>query len=226
MVREQGHHVQIEFDLFREVKGMRAIKDLATALVAGVMIIGFLLMSLWAYNRDFHHVEAAEEETITCVDLVALMLNMETGEDNDMGYAVYESVPVEFEDQVTINSFANNYGVPISFVWAIAAKETQFDADAVGDNGDSIGMFQINTKWQSERMEDLGVEKADLVNPVDCALVAIDYMAELYAIKGSWAFVAMAYNEGPESAKEKWRKETYRTDYSLEVLAYMDEFTR
>lgn len=202
---------------------MRTIKDIATALVAGMMIIGFLMMSLMAYNRDFH-VEA-EEETIACVDLVKLMLDMEE-EENEMGYAVYESVPVEFEDQVTINSFANNYGVPISFVWAIAAKETQFDADAVGDNGDSIGMFQINTKWQSERMEDLGVEKADLVNPVDCALVAIDYMAELYAIKGSWAFVAMAYNEGAESALANWRKGTYRTVYSLEVLEYMNNFKR
>lgn len=202
---------------------MRTIKDIATALVAGMMIIGFLMMSLMAYNRDFH-VEA-EEETIACVDLVKLMLDMEE-EENEMGYAVYESVPVEFEDQVTINSFANNYGVPISLVWAIAEKESNFDNYAVGDDGDSIGMFQVNTKWQTERMEELGVEKADLIDTENCALVAIDYMAELFQIKGSWAFVAMAYNEGAESALAKWRKGTYRTVYSLEVLEYMSNFKR
>lgn len=202
---------------------MRTIKDLATALVAGVMIIGFLLMSLWAYNRDFH-VEAAEE-TIACVDLVKLMLDMEEEED-EMRCAVYEDVPVEFEDQVTVNDIANNYGVPISLIWAIAKKESGFDNYAVGDSGNSIGMFQIHTKWQKERMNDLGVEKADLIDVENCALVAIDYMAELYKTKGSWAFVAMAYNEGADSALEKWNNGTYRTDYSLVVLAYMDEFTR
>lgn len=198
----------------------RAVRELVTGLLVGAAIIGFLVISLIAYNRDFH--VRAEEETAEHIDLLKLMMESE----DDMGYAVYEDVPVEFEDQVAVNSIANNYGVPISLVWAIAEKESNFDDYAVGDDGDSIGMFQVNTKWQAERMEELGVEKADLIDTENCALVAIDYMAELFQIKGSWAFVAMAYNEGSQSALEKWRKGTYRTVYSLEVLEYMSNYKR
>ena len=42
-------------------------------------------------------------------------------------------------------------------VMAIANRETggTFRADTVGDNGGSIGMFQINTRWHTDRMERL-----------------------------------------------------------------------
>lgn len=202
----------------------RAVREIISGLMIGAAIIGFLAVSMIAYNRDFH--VRAEEEAVEHIDLLALMMEMEEEDGDDMGYAVYEDVPVEFEYQVAVNSIANNYGVPISLVWAIAEKESNFDDYAVGDDGDSIGMFQVNTKWQTERMEELGVEKADLIDTENCALVAIDYMAELFQIKGSWAFVAMAYNEGAESALAKWRKGTYRTVYSLEVLEYMSNFKR
>lgn len=199
------------------------VKEIITGGIVGIAILGFMVFSLWAYNADFR-VDAAENIDIDSLDLMKLLDRYV--EEEDMGYAVYEEVPIDFEGQVAINSIANNYGVPISLVWAIAKKESQFNSDAVGDEGDSIGMMQIQTKWHQERMEDLGVEKADLVDPVENALVAIDYLAELYSQKACWPWVIMAYNEGAERANEKWEKETYRTLYSLEVLSYMNDFTR
>jgi hypothetical protein len=57
---------------------------------------------------------------------------------------------------------------------AIAAVETGFDAKAVGDDGGSVGMFQINTAAQGERIDTLGV--TDLFDAVQCATVAMDYI--------------------------------------------------
>ena len=44
-----------------------------------------------------------------------------------------------------------------SLVMAIAEHESEFQPDLQGDNGQSIGMMQINTKWHTGRMEALGV---------------------------------------------------------------------
>ena len=60
---------------------------------------------------------------------------------------------------------------------AIAAVESDFNPRGIGDDGDSIGMMQINTCWHTGRMAALGV--TDLTDPVQCAAVAIDYLLEL-----------------------------------------------
>ena len=65
-------------------------------------------------------------------------------------------------------------------VMAIATVESGFDSQTVGDDGDSIGMMQINTRWHTGRMEALGV--TDLTDPEQCAAVAIDYLLELEGI--------------------------------------------
>lgn len=113
---------------------------------------------------------------------------------------------------------------------AIAYRETggTFQADAVGDNGGSIGMFQINTRWHTDRMERLGV--TDLTNPVQCAAVAVDYLQELvdrYGFEPESEALLMAYNMGPGGAKKALDAGTTSTEYSREVWAayqgYLEE---
>lgn len=105
---------------------------------------------------------------------------------------------------------------------AIAYRETggTFQADAVGDNGGSIGMFQINTRWHVDRMERLGV--TDLTDPVQCAAVAVDYLKELvdrYGFEPESEALLMAYNMGPGGAKKALAAGTTSTEYSREVWA-------
>ena len=113
-------------------------------------------------------------------------------------------------------------------VMAIAATESDFDSQKIGDDGDSIGMMQINTKWHTGRMEELGV--TDLTDPIQCAVVAIDYLLELEdtmrAGPGDHA-LCMAYNAGPDSAKQKIRSGITVTEYSTAAaaayLGYIEE---
>jgi len=110
---------------------------------------------------------------------------------------------------------------------AIAHKETggTFRADAVGDEGGSVGMFQINTKWHLDRMERLGV--TDLTDPVQCAAVAIDYLKELadrYGFEPESEALLMAYNMGPGGAKKALEAGTTSTAYSREVWALYQGF--
>ena len=109
-------------------------------------------------------------------------------------------------------------------VMAIAYTESRFTPDLVGDDGLSFGMMQINTKWHTGRMEALGV--TDLTDPVQCAMVAIDYLKELEAITGASLedhALYMAYNMGPSGARKAQANGRTSTDYSEAILeAYRD----
>ena len=108
---------------------------------------------------------------------------------------------------------------------AIARTESHFDTDAVGDNGVSIGMMQINTRWHTGRMEALGV--TDLTDPVQCAAVALDYLRELSEGYGfGWITdhdLYMAYNMGPGNARTALNAGTTSSHYSRSVLAAFEE---
>lgn len=88
-----------------------------------------------------------------------------------------ESVPLDAETQAAILELCGGDRDTFCAIMAIAWVESRFDTDAVGDNGVSIGMMQVNTRWHTGRMEALGV--TDLTDPVQCAAVALDYLREL-----------------------------------------------
>ena len=105
-------------------------------------------------------------------------------------------------------------------VMAIASVESGFDAQTVGDGGDSLGMMQINTKWHTGRMEALGV--TDLTDPVQCAAVAIDYLRELearYGFEPESHELCLAYNMGPSGARKALADGITSNNYSESVLS-------
>ena len=115
-----------------------------------------------------------------------------------------------------------------SLVMAIAEHESEFQPDLQGDNGQSIGMMQINTKWHTGRMEALGV--TDLTDPVQCAAVAIDYLRELedrYGFEPESHELCLAYNMGPSGARKALADGITSNNYSESVLStyqnYLEE---
>lgn len=112
-----------------------------------------------------------------------------------------------------------------SLVMAIAEHESEFRPDLLGDNGQSVGMMQINTRWHTGRAEALGV--TDLTDPVQCAIVAIDYLRELesrYGFEPESEELLCAYNIGPAGTRKAQEKGIYSTDYSRTVFATYQDF--
>ena len=110
-------------------------------------------------------------------------------------------------------------------VMAIAWKESLYQTDTIGDDGDSIGMMQINTRWNTDRMERLGV--TDLTDPVQSAMVAVDLLrelAEVYRLEMGSHELAMFYNMGPTGAKRAMDAGTYETAYTQEVIALLQTY--
>ena len=129
-------------------------------------------------------------------------------------------VPLAAETQWAIFEQCGQDADLFCSVMAIAEVESDFDANLLGDGGDSIGMMQINTRWHTGRMEALGV--TDLTDPVQCAVVAIDYLLELEEITEAEPGdhrLYVGYNAGPSRAKR-----TSSTAYSEMVMEIYQEY--
>ena len=106
-------------------------------------------------------------------------------------------------------------------ILAIAERESGLNPNAVGDNGASLGLMQIQPRWSRERMKRLGVD--DLREPRGCVKVAIDILLEYKEKDSDLYFVLMAYNGGVAYAK---RSINTPSDYALKVSERAVELSR
>lgn len=127
--------------------------------------------------------------------------------------ALYD-VPLDAELQLHIIEQAEAHGIDPAIIMAMAYRESGFNAEAIGDGGDSYGLLQIQPRWHYARMERLGC--TDLLDPFQNVTVAVDYLAEqIDRYDGDVAKALVAYNQGHF-------KETI-TDYALAVLDMAEE---
>ena len=191
----------------RNIRAWSIAYGLISVVLCGSITVGGCLQAI----RD----QPKPEEPVTAVSVPVLTIHAEEpainaadlwSDDRSRIDTPLLSADLEAETQWAIFDLCGQDTELFCTVMAIAAVESDFTTDLIGDDGDSIGLMQINTVWHTDRMEALSV--TDLTDPVQCAVVAIDYLTELeetmQAGLGDHALL-MAYNCGPDSAKRKSR---------------------
>lgn len=100
---------------------------------------------------------------------------------------------------------------------ALIEQESDCDPDCVyvTDKEESIGLMQINTRWHTERMEELGV--TDILDPKQNIIVGVDYLLELFRTNPETEWVLNAYNGG-EAYADRMAEIGIVTDYSLQIM--------
>lgn len=108
------------------------------------------------------------------------------------------------------------YGVDYETVFALIEQESYARYDAVGDDGKSKGLTQINEQFHKDRMKRLHI--TDLFNPFQNILCCIDYLAELQDglpdTDTPEADLLATYNYGPNGVQ------TYLWDYGVHHYNY------
>lgn len=107
---------------------------------------------------------------------------------------VMYDVPLSEGLQKHIIAVSEENGIEPEIVLAMAKRESNYVEDAIGDNGASIGLLQVQKKWHMERMERLGCN--DLFDPYQNVTVGVDYLAELLDRYGDIEKALTAYNRG------------------------------
>ena len=135
----------------------------------------------------------------------------------------YFDVPLDKSLQDYIFEVCASYDVDPALVVAIIKKESNFNDDAEGDSGRSLGLMQIQPRWHQARMDRL--KCPDLLNPYHNVTVGTDLLAELFRSGKSLEWVLMAYNGGASYANKKVAAGEV-SDYARTVISYMNSFKK
>lgn len=104
------------------------------------------------------------------------------------------NVNLSVEVQECIITECEKYGINPKIIIAMIEKESGFDRYAIGDDGRSFGLMQVQPKNHLQRMIDL--DCTDLFDPIKNVKVGINYLAECYNRYGSIDKALVAYNSG------------------------------
>ena len=140
---------------------------------------------------------------------------------------ILDSVPLSAQEQSEIYGLCGGDERLFCSVMAIARRESNFRPNAIGDGGSSLGMMQINYRMHQDRINALGVR--DLLNPVECAAVAISYIRELaeeFRVDVSDHVLYVAYRYGSAGARELFSQGIYSTSYTWDIAGYFDAYMR
>lgn len=128
------------------------------------------------------------------------------------------SVPLDDDLQYFIIQLCEDHHIQPSIIFAMIDRESDFDAERIGDNGASFGLLQIQIQYHYERMKRL--DCMNLFDPYQNITVGVDYLAELIDYyDGNVEMALMAYNAGQTGAYNYWFSAgVYSNDYSRDVL--------
>ena len=104
-----------------------------------------------------------------------------------------EELPLTYEEQEALWEACQEFQVDHAVMLALVERETDF-RNVQGDGGDSIGYCQIQPRWWSGLMEEIGAE--DLTDPEDNFRTACAIMAQLTERYGNVEDALSAYNTG------------------------------
>ena len=136
---------------------------------------------------------------------------------------IYFDVPLMHELQDYIFEECEEKEIDPKIIISMIAQESNYKSDVIGDNGNSLGLMQIQPKWHKERMERLACD--DLLNPYQNIKVGIDIVYELKQENSDLYFVLMAYNGGRNYAYKRIDSGNI-SDYALEVIERSQQFER
>jgi hypothetical protein len=166
-------------------------------LVFDIIFVGALALCL-AIVLVCYSAEASHDVTTAPTKETTVVPKAEPSEvelpDIEETMTLYD-VPLDADLQLHIIETAEANGIDPSIVLAMAFHESTYRTDAVGDNGNSYGLLQVQPRWHYARMERLGC--TDLLDPYQNVVVGIDFLCEMLSkYDGDMAKALTAYNKG------------------------------
>lgn len=104
-----------------------------------------------------------------------------------------------------IEETAESYGISPKLVKAIIEVESGGDQNAVGDDGNSLGLMQIQPRYHAQRLK----EGESLLDPKVNVKVGCEILSELIAKYGTLDEVLTVYNAGCDTGDRSYANRVY-----------------
>ena len=217
---------QNEPDIAEKIQSAETIDDLQFG--AGVLFKDIDTKQTGLKNADVFENEQADHAELKNMDVFK---NIPTDYIRDVEGFVYYEIPEEYRKAggyfpITVQkytySLCKQEGVRYALILAMTEWESDYQFDAVGDDGVSVGYLQIGEKWHKERMQKVGA--TDLFNPYENIRVGVDYIKELIDKYGTIQDALAAYNYGEKGAlRHLWNKGIFQYEYNETIMRRMKE---
>lgn len=129
-------------------------------------------------------------------------------------------IPLSQELQIWLIDYCKDIHINPYMIMAMCERESQYNANAVGDSGRSLGIMQIQPKWHEWRMDKLGC--TDLTDARQNMMVGIDILMDLYSKCNDTAWVLMAYNGGEAYANRNYNAGNI-SEYAIYIMTRTEE---
>lgn len=136
----------------------------------------------------------------------------------------FYDIPLDRDLQKHIIEVCDANDINPKLVFALIERESNYNPNAIGDEGTSFGLMQVREMFHKNRMEKLGVE--DLLNPYQNVIVGIDILKEKLDMYDTTYEALTAYNAGDTGAYELYfSKGIEGNDYAYEVVFIMESMS-
>ncbi len=128
------------------------------------------------------------------------------GQEKEIKHTEPKAVKVEEVKEVSIyDRYGKQYGISPKLLKAIAKVESGEKPGIVGDDVESVGLFQIQPKWHMQRLK----EGESLLDPEVNTRVACEILTELMDKYATLDEVLTAYNCGHDTGDRSYANKVY-----------------
>lgn len=149
--------------------------------------------------------EITTEATTTIIETEAATTTVE---------ALYYDIPLPEELQIYTIEVCDEYNINPLVIFAMMEVESIYTIDIIGDNGNAVGILQIQPRFHQGRADELNVSIYDVEGNI---LVAVDLLAELLDKYGDYGLAITAYNRGTASEISEYGKKVLRIASTIEI---------
>lgn len=103
-------------------------------------------------------------------EMVLLMPEQETAEPAEKLYEI--DMPAELQREIA--GLCEQYEYADTLIFAIVMTESGGNPDALGDNGQAVGLMQIQPRWHQEMIEDTGLDPYVPIENVELGILYLD----------------------------------------------------
>lgn len=111
----------------------------------------------------------------------------------------------EVKQKDYIEETAESYGISPKLVKAIIEVESGGNSNAVGDNGNSLGLMQIQPRYHAQRLK----EGESLLDPKVNVRVGCEILSEIMAKYGTLDEALTVYNAGHDTGSREYANRVY-----------------
>ena len=200
---------------------MSDMEKLRDALWSCVILVCLLFFAFAAGVACMEREEAEPEadSSVEAVETAAVMPvpAAEEPQERQLGLCedtyLRDDIPLDYATQMLLYGACLEFEVPYELALAVIEQETNF-RNVTGDDGASVGFMQIQERWWSGLMEEIGAR--DLTDPEDNFRTGCSIIRKLMDKHGSVEDALTAYNRGKPG----------QSKYSRDVMERMQKYEK